>query len=239
MIKINELKKNYAGKNILAIKNEQILDNKIYGLFGRNGAGKTTLINILSNKIFAEEMDIEINGSKLSENLNTSGLVYVVSNDNYLDRNLKLKKILKNFCLINENFNINEAKRYCSIFNLNLNVLLNTLSKGNEAIFNLCIGLAMDVRYIFYDEATNGLDANNRDIFYKLLLENYSIKEKTIVFSTHIIEEVSTFIEEVIFLDDQSFIINKSVDKLKEIVNNDYLSLEEIFLLYTSKGVNI
>ena len=111
MIKINELKKNYAGKNILAIKNEQILDNKIYGLFGRNGAGKTTLINILSNKIFAEEMDIEINGSKLSENLNTSGLVYVVSNDNYLDRNLKLKKILKNFCLINENFNINEAKR--------------------------------------------------------------------------------------------------------------------------------
>lgn len=138
--------------------------------------------------------------------------------------------------MINDFFDIEKAKNYCSLFNLNLNVLLNSLSKGNEAIFNLCIGLAMDVRYIFYDEATNGLDANNRDIFYKLLLEDYSINEKTIVFSTHIIEEVSGFIEEVIFLDDRSFIINESVDKLKEIVNIDYLSLEEIFVLYTSKG---
>lgn len=92
MIKINNLKKSYASNKVLAIKDEVILDNKIYGLFGRNGAGKTTLINILSNKIFAYEMDVLIDNKRLDKNLNTSGLLYVVSSDNYFEKNLKLKK---------------------------------------------------------------------------------------------------------------------------------------------------
>lgn len=92
MIKINNLKKSYASNKVLAIKDEVILENKIYGIFGRNGAGKTTLINILSNKIFAYEMDVLIDNKRLDKNLNTSGLLYVVSSDNYFEKNLKLKK---------------------------------------------------------------------------------------------------------------------------------------------------
>lgn len=83
-----------------------------------------------------------------------------------------------------------------------------------ESIFKIIIGLSTEVKYLLLDEPILGLDANHRDMFYRQLLENYNKNPKTIVLSTHLIEEASHVIEDIIIIDQGKIIINESSEEL-------------------------
>lgn len=238
MIEIRNLKKYMVDRLILDIKDLKIKEGKIYGLFGRNAVGKTTLINILSNKIFPNIGEILVNGQKFDSNFESNGIIYQVAVDNYFDQNNKVDKAFKLIAKINPYFDYKQAKKYADQFELDIYKEINTLSTGYQTVFKLCIGLAMDVEYIFYDEPTLGLDAVARDTFFRLLIENYAENEKTILISTHVIEEISSFIEEVIFLHEGDVLINENIEILKGKPENQELTLESIFINMTKGGSN-
>ena len=77
-----------------------------------------------------------------------------------------------------------------------------TLSTGYKSIFKLVLALSVNVPYLFLDEPVLGLDANHREMFYRILLEKYIEEPFTIVISTHLIEEVASVIEHVVILKD-------------------------------------
>lgn len=237
MIEIRDLKKKYSTNVVLDIENLSIEEGKIYGLFGRNGVGKTTLLNILSHKIFSSSGEIVIDGQLLNDNLETNGLIYQVASDNYFDQNLKVDKLFKMISRINPYFDYDKAIFYAKEFDLKIDESLNSLSTGFQTIFKLCIGLAMNVKYILYDEPSLGLDPVARDTFYRLLIENYAEEEKTIIITTHVIEEISSFIEEVIFLYKGDVILNENLETLRQDPRYQGVSLERIFIDMTKGRV--
>lgn len=94
------------------------------------------------------------------------------------------------------------------MFNLNIKKKIKNLSTGYKSISKIICTLASGAEILIFDEPILGLDANHRDIFYKELLKVYNDGEKTIIISTHIIEEISHLLEKVVILKEGKIIEN-------------------------------
>ena len=88
------------------------------------------------------------------------------------------------------------------------------LSKGYQSIFKLTIALSLHVPYVVFDEPVLGLDANHRELFYELLLQDYENYQRTIIIATHLIEEVANIIEEVVLIDKGRVLLQETVETL-------------------------
>ena len=213
-IEIKNISKSYGTTQALSRVNLTFESNKIYGLLGRNGAGKTTLLNIITNRIFADEGEVLVDGIPAKENDLALQKIYLMSEKNYYPLNMKVKEIFawtKNFY---PDFDMEYAKNLADIFELNITKNVKSLSTGYNSIFKVIIALSVNTPYVLLDEPVLGLDANHRDVFYRLLIEKYSNSPSTIVISTHLIEEVSTVIEDVIIIKNGSIIKNESREDL-------------------------
>lgn len=189
---------------------------KIYGFLGRNGAGKSTLINIIANRIFADQGEVLIDGISAKENMNVHEKIFCMSEKDLYDRDLKVKDHFKWTNRFYDDFDLNKALEYAKKFNLNTNKRFKALSKGYQSIFKLIIALSLNVPYVIFDEPILGLDANHRELFYHLLLKEFENNERTFIIATHLIEEVSNIIEEVVFIDNGKILLQESVESLLE-----------------------
>lgn len=213
-IEVKNLTKRY--KEVCALDNVSLKfeENKIYGLLGRNGAGKSTLLNVISNRIFADSGEVLIDGEAAKENDHALSKVYTMSEHNYYPDKTKIKEIFGYTKHFYPQFDMAYAQETAEQFELNLNKTVQALSTGFHSIFKLIIALSVNTPYVLLDEPVLGLDANNRDLFYRLLLEKYSRNPSTIVISTHLIEEVSSVIEDIIIIKKGKIIRNESRDEL-------------------------
>ena len=105
------------------------------------------------------------------------------------------------------------------MFDLDINKKFRSLSKGYQSIFKLTAALSLNVPYVIFDEPVLGLDANHRELFYKELMKDYIENPKTVILSTHIIEEVSGLLENVVILNDKKIV---STDEAEELLNKVY-----------------
>lgn len=85
-----------------------------------------------------------------------------------------------------------------------------------QSIFKLIIALSLNVPYVIFDEPVLGLDANHRELFYSLLLKEFENNERTLIIATHLIEEVSNIIEEVVLIDKGKILVQETVEELLE-----------------------
>lgn len=189
---------------------------KIYGFLGRNGAGKSTLINIMANRIFADQGEVLIDGIPAKEHIDAHEKIFCMSETDLYDRDLKVKEHFKWTNRFYDNFDLNKALEYAKKFNLDTNKRFKALSKGYQSIFKLIIALSLNVPYVIFDEPVLGLDANHRELFYHLLLNEFENNERTLIIATHLIEEVSNIIEEVVFIDNGKILLQESVESLLE-----------------------
>lgn len=213
-IEIKNISKSFGNTRALDNVNISLGDNKIYGLLGRNGAGKTTLLNIITNRIFADSGEVLLDGIPTGENDKALQKIYMMGEKDYYPLTMKIKDIFywtKNFY---PDFDIEYAKKLADIFELNINKNVKSLSTGYNSIFKVIIALSVNTPYVLLDEPVLGLDANHRDVFYKLLIEKYSNSPGTFVISTHLIEEVSNVIEDVIIIKNGTIIKNESREDL-------------------------
>lgn len=213
-IEIKNITKKY--KEVCALDNVSLTlqENKIYGLLGRNGAGKSTLLNIITERIFPDNGEVYVDGDLIADSDKPLSKIYLMSEKNCYPLNMKVKDAFrwsKNFYPdFDEAYALGLAER----FDLNRNAVVKSLSTGYRSIFKLIIALSVNVPYIFLDEPVLGLDANHRDLFYRLLIEKYSEHPCTIVISTHLIEEVANIIEDIIIIKKGKIIRNESRESL-------------------------
>lgn len=189
---------------------------KIYGFLGRNGAGKSTLINIIANRIFADEGEILIDEMPAKENMEVHEKIFCMSEVDLYDTNFKIKDLFKWINRFYDSFDLERALEISETFNLNMNKKFKQLSKGYQSIFKLTVAMALEVPYVIFDEPVLGLDANHRELFYKMLLKDYEDNERTIIIATHLIEEVANIIEEVVLIDNGRVLLQESVETLLE-----------------------
>ena len=214
IIKISDLSKDYGKNKVLDNISLTIEENKIYGLLGRNGAGKTTLLNLITNRIFPSEGIITIDGEDIIENYKAIGKIYFMTEQDLYPEGMKIKNLFKWTKEFYENFDMDYALKLSKKFGLNVNKKFKELSTGYSSICKIIITLASGAEILIFDEPVLGLDANHRDLFYKELVANYIDKPKTIILSTHIIEEVSEILEKVIIIKDGKILGNKEVEGL-------------------------
>lgn len=188
--------------------------NKIYGLLGRNGAGKTTLLNIISGRIFTDQGAVTLNGEAVTENDKMLSNIFMMSENNNYPEAMKVANAFRWTKEFYPGFDEKKAMDLAERFELNVTKKIKSLSTGYCSIFKLIIALCVNVPYVFLDEPVLGLDANHRELFYKILLESYADNQSAYVISTHLIEEISGIIEDVIIIRDGEIIRKETREDL-------------------------
>src|SRR5690625_3410317 len=215
-IEVSNLTKKYRGK--LALDNVSFTLNgpKIYGLLGRNGAGKTTFMNILAGHILASHGDVKVNNEKSFDNRNILQEICLIKEGDNFHKNLNVKDVLRSYALFYPKWDEDLAMQLIEEYNLPLKKRVKTLSKGMASALGVIVGLASKAQITIFDEPYIGMDAAARTKFYDVLLEEYEAEERTIIFSTHLIDEASLLFEEVIILQEGKVILQEEAETLRK-----------------------
>ena len=237
MLEIKNLNKSYGKHKVLTDINLNVEENKIYGLLGRNGAGKTTLLSLISSQILRNTGKIRLDGEEVFENSKAMEDICLVKELPTSIKEKKVKDILALAKIMYKNWDEEYKEYLVKEFNLNTKKKLLKLSTGNQTIVGLIIGLASRSRLTMFDEPTLGLDAAIRYKFYNLLLEDYEKNPRTIIISTHLIDEVANLFEEVIILNDERITLKDEVIALKQ--RSYFLSGREDLINTITKGKRI
>lgn len=237
MIEIKNVSKNFGKTTALKNVSLTLATNKIYGLLGRNGAGKTTLLNIITNKIFANEGEVLIDGETAVENDNAQSKIFCMTEKNVYPIEMKVKEGFQWTKEFYPGFDMEYANSLAQKFALSTKKRLKELSTGYTSIFKLILALSSQAPIIIFDEPVLGLDANYRELFYKELLTHYSEHPKTVIVSTHLIDEISNVLEDVIIIKNGEVVLSHPVDQVLQLaytVSGDSINVDA----YT-KGKNV
>ena len=173
--------------------------DKIYGLLGNNGAGKSTLLNILSGRVCPDSGTVTVDGSPVTGD-EALGKLFLVGEQNLYPDDMRVKRAFEAASLFYPGFDRAKAEALAEKFGLSLKQKINNLSTGYGSIFRLILGLCVGTPYVLFDEPVLGLDAQHRDLFYRLLPESYAEEPRTIVLSTHLIDEVADIVEHTVII---------------------------------------
>ena len=177
---------------------------KIYGLIGRNGAGKTSLLSILASFRKASHGDILIDGIPLFDNgefMQHIQFIYQKEfNSDDAETYPRVLKYIKKETAYRPNFDLSYAEELIKKFELPTNKRPHKLSKGQQSVLSVIIGLASRCPITIFDEAYLGMDAPTRDLFYKEVLKDQERHPRTIIMSTHLVSEMEYLFDEVIMI---------------------------------------
>lgn len=216
VIEARSLTKQYRDKKALDGVSLAIESNTIYGLLGRNGAGKTTLMSIMTAQNFATSGEVRVFGEEPYENARVlSRLCFVREGQKYPD-DATPTHALKAARLFFSNWDQELADRLVADFQLPMRQKIKKLSRGQLSAVGVIIGIASRAEITFFDEPYLGLDAVARQIFYDRLLEDYAEHPRTIILSSHLIDEVANLIEKVIVIDNGRILLDEDTDAVRD-----------------------
>lgn len=212
LVEITNLTKRYS--NNLALDNISLtlMPGNIIGLLGPNGSGKTTLIKLLNGLLQPNEGQILING--MAPSAQTKKIVSYLPDTTYLDDNMKVVDALDFFKTFYEDFDMEIAMNLLKDLNINLNIQMKKLSKGNKEKVQLILVMSRKAQLYILDEPIGGVDPAARDYILRTIINNYS-PDASVLISTHLISDVESILDEVIFLNRGHIIRQGNVDDLR------------------------
>lgn len=216
IIQCKELTKSYGRKQALDGFSCAIEENKITGVIGRNGAGKTTFLKIVSGFFRESSGEVKVFGEKPFNSLNVSANSIMIDQDMTMPTILKLGEIIKEASRFYPNFDRELAFRLLSYFSLDEKSYVTGLSKGMRSTFYSIIGLSARCPLTIFDEPTLGMDAGVRKDFYRALLKDFIAFPRTILFSSHHLEEIEDLLEDVLLVHKGKNQLYVSIDEMKE-----------------------
>jgi ABC-2 type transport system ATP-binding protein len=191
-------------------------EKKIYALLGRNGAGKSTLLNLITGRHFADEGKITIDGEQVLENDRQLRKIFMMSEKNLYPDGMKVKEAMSFTQSFYPQFDMEYAMQLTKRFELRTDKRIKSLSTGYQSIFKMITALSTNAPFILLDEPVLGLDANHRDLFYRVLIEKYAEGKSSIIISTHLIEEAAAVVEHVVIIKNGKIIRDEDRDTLLE-----------------------
>jgi len=192
--------KNFGKILALSDINLNLEKDKIYGLLGRNGAGKSTLLNIITAQLFPSSGEVRIFGEPPYENDKALRNICIVKESGMFLKEVSVSDALNIASNFYANWDKAFAERLLREFELDRRKAYKDLSLGMKSQLGIIVGLASRAPITIFDEPYIGLDAAGRQLFYDMLIEDYTENPRTIILFTHLIDEVSNLLEEVIIL---------------------------------------
>lgn len=215
IVEVKDVTKTFGKDTAVSNVSFTFEENKIYGLLGRNGAGKTTIMHMLTGQQFESSGTIRVFGEAPYENNRVLEQVCFVKESQKYPDNYRVQDVLSMSELFFKHWDATYAASLVEDFRLPLKRRMKKLSRGMLSAVGIIVGLASRSPLTIFDEPYLGLDAVARSLFYNRLLEDYAEHPRTIVLSTHLIDEVSQLLEHVIVIDQGKILLNEDSEELR------------------------
>jgi len=217
VIECLNLSKTYT-KNTKAIDNLSfcIEENKITGLIGRNGAGKTTLLKLIAGYLRPTAGEIAVFSRNPFNDITTSSNLIFIDDHMIFPSSFTLMDIVNTMKGFYKNWDHRLALNLLDYFSLDVKHSHHALSKGMQSTFNAILGLASRSPLTIFDEPTTGMDPAVRKDFYRALLKDYVNHPRTILLSSHLVNEVENILEDILLIKNGMKRLHLDVSSLKE-----------------------
>lgn len=213
MIKFENVSFKYKRKQIFDDFSLVFKSGGIYGLLGKNGAGKSTLLYLMTGLLLPQKGKILYNEENVSKR--TPSILEEIF---IIPEEFDLPKIsLKKYVSINKGFypgfSAEDLKSNLNYFDIEADIHLGELSMGQKKKVFMCFALATNTSLLIMDEPTNGLDIPGKSQFKKFIASRYN-ENRTILISTHQIQDVEKLIDYVTIIENNQVLLNSSVEEI-------------------------
>jgi ABC-2 type transport system ATP-binding protein len=216
VIEARGLRKFYGSNRALEDVTFNVAPGRIVGMIGANGAGKTTALKaILGLTSFQGDLTV-LGRNPRTQRDELMRDVCFIADVAVLSRWLKVSQALDYVAGVHPRFNRARAGEFLRKTDLRMNSRVRELSKGMVTQLHLALILAIDARLLVLDEPTLGLDLLYRRQFYDTLLNDYFDKDRTILLTTHQVEEIEHLLTDVLFLRQGRIMMSLPVDNIAE-----------------------
>lgn len=216
VVRARGIKKKYSDNNALNGLDLDLHQGQILGLIGPNGAGKSTFLHAVLG-LLKSEGSLEVMGLEPFKNRHLLlKKVCSITDVAVLPKWMTVEQMLEYVEGVHPEFDPEKARIILSKTNIRNKSKIRTLSRGMIVQLHLAIIMAIDAELLVLDEPTLGLDLVYRKEFYSRLIEDYFDGNKTILISTHQVEEIEGVLTDVVFLDKGQAVMNESIDSLNQ-----------------------
>ena len=210
------LRKAYKNKVALDGTDFEIPAGRIVGLIGPNGAGKTTALKAILGLIpFEGELKV-LGRDPRTQRDELMNDVCFIADVAVLPRWIRVREAIEFVAGVHPRFDRAKCERFLANTQLKPRMRVRELSKGMIVQLHLALVMAIDAKLLVLDEPTLGLDILYRKQFYQRLLEDYFDENKTILITTHQVEEVEHILTDVMFIRDGKIVLNSEMEAVGE-----------------------
>ncbi len=212
-LKVINLKKEYPSFTLNNLS-FSVGEGRVVGFIGRNGAGKSTTIKgilgliSISGEVRIFDVDAVTHQSECKE------LIGYVGGGFRFYPEKTLKAIKQAYAPFYKNWDDKRYFSYLNLFNIDENKKVKELSEGMKVKFSLALSLSHDARLLIMDEPTSGLDPLSRDEFCSIILSLVKNEGVTVLFSTHIITDLESIADDVIYISDGEILLDCTLNEL-------------------------
>lgn len=216
LIRAQGLNVRFGKKQALSAVDLSIPKGRVVGLLGHNGAGKTTLMKALVG-LQRHEGSLSVLGlnphTQRTELLKSLCYIPDVA---VLPRWAKVGQLITLMSGLHPGFSPERARALLQRTSVGLDDVVGKLSKGMVVQAHLALVAAIDAKVMILDEPTLGLDVLSRKSFYEMLIDEWCDGERTVIISTHQVEEVESLLSDVLMLNEGQVVLNISLDQLDQ-----------------------
>ncbi|MEP7241045.1 MAG: ABC transporter ATP-binding protein [Devosia sp.] len=209
IVSVRGLTKRFGAREILHGLDFDIPAGRIYGLIGHNGAGKTTTLNAMLGLTSYGGSVTVLGRDPYRHRARLMRDVAFIADVASLPRFLKVRELFRLVAEIHPNFSTEKAFGFLEGTDVRQQAVISSLSKGMLAQLHLAVVMAIDARLLVLDEPTLGLDITYRKRFYRRLLEDYMTADRTLLITTHQVDEIEFMLSDIMFIRDGSLVLHQ------------------------------
>jgi ABC-2 type transport system ATP-binding protein len=221
---VRDLKKKYPGKRALNGVTFGAKKGTVLGVLGENGAGKSTLFRILASVTRPSSGEVTIGG--FTPGLETRNITAFLPEVNPFYEWMRVMEQLEFLSAFYSGWDMDKARDLLKFLDLPERDRIGTLSRGQQAKLKMVFAFAWPNQLAIMDEPFGSIDPPARKRILNTIFREYRHGEQTIVISTHIVNEIEEFLEDVIYLKNGEIVLSGQADELREQKGK---SLEGIF----------
>ncbi len=216
IVECKDVTKSFRGKIALHRLTFSIREHTITGVIGRNGAGKTTLFHIIAGLLKPSSGDVRVFSKAPFNDLDVSANSIFIHERIPFPASMTLADVMEMMEMFYERWDQKLAKRLFDYFSFRSKQRHAELSKGMRSTFHAILGIASRAPLTIFDEPTTGMDVATRKDFYRALLKDYLAHPRTILLSSHHLNEIEDLLEDVLLIDAGKKVLHIPMIELKE-----------------------
>ena len=212
LLKITNVTKKYHHFKALNNVSMTLESGKIIGLLGPNGSGKTTLIKIINGLLKDYEGEVLVDGKNVG--IDSRKIISYLPDENYFQDWMYIKDVLSIFSDLYEDFDKENCLTLMNRFKLDKGMKIKEMSKGMKEKFQLSLVMSRKAKLYILDEPIAGVDPAARGVILDVILNNYE-EDALVLISTHLISDLETIFDDVVFLKDGEIVLHQSTEDLR------------------------